>query len=594
MSGFQDGVAHAECVRIVTDPRGSSIGLVQPGVVTVLGVPSLEPIAELGIPGALEDHDVGYVGESGRMAVLSRTASRALLHVVDPAGPTKIGEVVFHSQASIASIAGDRVLVCAGGATSVVDASAPALVATPLPVRGHVTAAGRIVANRFVLAINGVLEEWDAHVRAPTRRLRVGHPLDPIFVGGNAQQLWMVPRGQPEIVDVVALSTRSTRRIELPEPVLRIDAHPGGTWLAVLGARTRSAFVVDIARMIAVRVEAGPISDLAWLGHSQTLVIKPSDAPLELRAIAAPDLGPVRARASTAEPSPPADDEPPVPPVPPVAAPAVASEPSPTRWSRDDISERLAAWRAKHAGSAAAAPTTTADLDGPATAPPAEPPRGWREAVAWWAKAAVAGSEPPPLDGTMLDELARRYQLTDGAARALAFLYGAHLVGKPVSAFDVAGALAWDWTEALGNGAIAAAGLARWHAGRIRLAPEVIALLDERPALHGAVVAGAFARDTAVAIIAPADLDAAQVGAWAAPTIGPLLVPNDRGRRDCRGFVREARVRGVTPLVRWTDVAGVLQVPPQPAAIVVEHAGAATSLRLPVVATWSGAAVGPD
>ena len=114
----------------------------------------------------------------------------------------------------------------------------------------------------------------------------------------------------------------------------------------------------------------------------------------------------------------------------------------------------------------------------------------------------------------------------------------------------------------------------------------MIAVLDERPPLHGAIVPATASTDSAVAIVVPASIDPGVIGAWAAPTIGALLVATPRGQRHPRAFVREARVRGVMPLIRWTDLAEVLRVPPQMGAVIVETPTTAASLDLPVVATW--------
>jgi hypothetical protein len=577
-----------ERMRIVASLQGTAVALVQPNIVAVLELPNLDPVTELAIPGELDELDVGYVDSSGRLAVLSRGAKTSTLHVVDPVGPAKLGEVEYRGAATIEGIAGDHVLVATADGLSVVDVTAEKLVAHPLPVRGRFTVAGRCGPDRFVLAVGGVLEEWDPARRAPGRRLRLDQALDPVFVGGNEQQVWAIPRKQPDAIDVISLAQRSTRRIALPEPVAAVAAHPSGFLLAVIGETSRNAFIVDLTRSKSIaRVDGGAMTDVAWLGHTPTLVIKPIGAPLELVTIASGEAATpavMRERPST-PPLAETDAEelvvqsaPPTPEVP------------PTQWSREDISHRLAAWRAKHENqtswSAEAIASIAASAPGPlpAPAPAAERAGGWRAELALWARAATSRRTRPSADG--LDAIAARLELSDVVRHAIALLYGAYLGGVRVAPVDLADALGWDWNEALGTGALAASDLVRWRDRDVRLCRELVAALDERPPLHGTIAPGRTSLET-VAIVAPAEIDPVRVGAWAAPTIGALLVPHERGRKRGRAFVREARIRGLTPLVPWNDFAAALRVPPQPAAVVVEHPTTAANLALPIVATWS-------
>ena len=579
-----------ERMRIAASLRGATIALVQPNLIAVLELPDLKPVAEIGISGDIDDHDVGYVEDTGRLAILGRAGATSTLHIVDPTGPTKLGELEYRAPARIEAIAGDHVLVSSNNRLSVIDASVERLVQHTLPVRGNFTVGGRLGPDLYVLAVSGALEEWDANKRAPGRRLRLDQALDPLFVGGNAQQIWMVARQRPDVVDVINLAGRTTRRTELPEPIALATQHPSGTLLAVIGAESRNAFVVDLTRSKSfARVDGGAMTTVTWLGLSPTLLIKPIGGPLELVTTWLPPeyesmfaATPELSRSDDApagEPSELVVDSPP------------AKRPEPTKWTREDIASRLAAWREKHAGKAAWTADAIAEVAKAAPGPiehPAPPAShgGWRAELAQWAMASATHRTRPAEDG--LDAIAQRLGLADSVRHAVALLYGAYLAGTRISAFALADALGWDWKEALGAGALADTELVQWRpAGGIRLCRELIAALDERPPLHGTIApAGRTAVET-VAIVAPAEIDPLRVATWAAPSVGALLVPDERGRRRGRAFVREARIRGVTPLVPWTDFAAALRVPPQPGAVVVEHAATAASLQLPVVATWS-------
>ena len=601
-----------EQARVVADLRGSAIAVIESGKVVILNAPGLEVTAELGIPGDLDDHDVDFVGETGRVAVLSRTRGTSMLHIVDPAGPTKLGEVQLRVAVRLACTSGSYVLLTAGTSSFVVDVTAPDPVALPMPVRGEVTAAGRLGAHGFVLTVSGAIEEWDALTKAPARRLRLDRPLDPLFLGGNAVRIWLIPRGEPASIDIVMLTSRSTRRIELPEPVAAVDAHDHGDTIALIGARTRGVYIVDLTRASAVvKIDPRPVTDIAWLGRGHTLVIKPVGGPVELVKVAISAVPASSDEASQGEPPPVRGKD-----VPPGADPGeaprrvVAGGSAPARWTREDIDERLAAWRDRYASDGAKpAPDGTKPALVEVEVAPRQVevaprqveraphdvrrmhPGGWRAELASWARAIKAGShrEPPAIGRGILDDMVERLRLSGTVGQAVAMLYGAYLGGAAtITPIDLASALGWDWKEALGSGAVADSGLVRWRDGRITLHREAIAALDERPPLYGTIVPAATSTEVAVAIVAPAAVDPARLGAWAAPTVGALLVPNERAHASPRSFMCEARIRGVTPLVRWSELAAVLRVPPHPAAIVVEHATTAATLALPVVATWTG------
>jgi hypothetical protein len=114
-------------VRLAASPEGALIGVYEPGLIAVLRVPDLAPIAEIGVDGELGDNDVAFAGR--RLIVASRSTAHTRIHVVDPtaqAGPTKLGEVVLAGAMHLAAVAnapGDLVAAICGdaAATYVVD-----------------------------------------------------------------------------------------------------------------------------------------------------------------------------------------------------------------------------------------------------------------------------------------------------------------------------------------------------------------------------------------------------------------------------------------------------------------------------------------
>lgn len=602
--------------RLIASPSGTQVGVVEPGRVTILTVPDFTPAAEVGIDGGMENHDVGFAGE--RLVVLSRAGVISTLHVVDPTGPTKLGEIPYRVFTRIAAIAGDLVLTTGGGATIIVDCGKVG--ASTLPLRGAITAAGNLGPDRFVIAAAGVIEEWDGYKRAPGRRIRLDRPMDLLYVGGNAQRIWMINRDEPTFIDVVTLASSSTRRYELPEAPRRIAVHERGDLLAGIGQDSSLPFVIDLTRpQPVVRLENGPVIDLVWLGRARTLVFQPLAGPLEMMTLPASSDAPdededeqeasaPKSAVAVATSAPTSSDEQPV-----------------TQWTREDISARLAAWRDRHhagvvrddtgpilaepeiakslATSAAATVATSLLAHGSLSSQVAKGPNlrdrvhpgSWRGEVGAWARTILARShrDAPTMDCGILDELVVRLDLGD-IHHAIMLLYGAHLIATPVAAYDLATVTGWKWDEALGHSTLAASGVVRWRGEHVSLVKEALALLDERPPLTGSIIVAPLATETTVAIVAPADIDAARVGAFAAPSIGALLVPNARGERKPARFLLEAQLRGLAPLVPWSRLGDVLRVPPPRSAIVVDDAAIAANLDLLVVATWATSAADRD
>ncbi len=592
-----DGDGHR--VRLAVSPESGQIGVYETGRVSVLTIPDLTPLAEIGTEGDLDDNDVVFVGR--RLVVLSRSARQTRLHIVDPLGPTKVGEASFRMPMWIAAVAGDHILTTGGGQTAIIDLTKTEPIATTLPVRGAVSAAGPMGSTGFVIASGDALEEWDAAVRKPLRRVRLGRPLEPAFVGGHADRVWMISRQAPRHVEIITLTRRSSHTIELVTEPRQLAANPRGDLLAMICGETCSTYVVEVARHAPPRrIDRGPMAAIAWSG-THSLVLQPVAQPLELLSLPRP-VEP--ARATEVEDSPPAQAI-----ERPVHRPRTAEPEPPTPWTRDEISQRLAAWRERVSARAVAsaepattispAPAPTTSHRAPpeparalprhgALAPP--PPGGWRSEVASWARSICARSyrAAPTLDHETLDELIARLELGAELRDAVVLLYGAYLNGlEGVAPIDLAAVIHWDWDQAIGDGPLVRSGIVHWCGGRIALVPEAIAALDGRPPRTGTIIGLDGAVGAAGAIVAPGDVDVLQLGAWAAPVVGALLVPNRHGERAPHRFMLEAKLRGLVPLVPWLRFQGALKVPPRTAAVLVEHPAAAAGLDLPVVATWS-------
>jgi len=140
-------------------------------------------------------------------------------------------------------------------------------------------------------------------------------------------------------------------------------------------------------------------------------------------------------------------------------------------------------------GETTAAPAAGADATVPpaaaATRSPAAPrTRTWRDPLAVFGSELVRGNEaelPSVATDTELGRLAQRLGLTSAARRALAALYGAYLVGEPQVALARLAHALGDWTEALGQGELAALAMLRRRGGKIALRGSVSDVLDGAP-----------------------------------------------------------------------------------------------------------------
>lgn len=547
--------------RVAAAFGGALAAVVRPGGVVVLELPTLEPFAEIGLPGEPETTEVAFLEDRPRLAVLSR----GTLYLIDPSGPEKLGELALRGAPRLVAVSGGTLLL-GGAVPSLVDTGRLPLRAHPLPLRTPLAAGARLAPGRFLIAAGGAIEEWDAAARAPVRRLRVDRPLDPTHIGGTGQRMWMVLRAAPRTLEIISMANRVSRRAELPEPIGYVVAQPAGDLLVAIGAKTRTAYVIDLVRdRLPAPLDGGATVGAAWIDPTGVLL---ESAEGQVAIFTMPVLAP---QAAAAE------------------APA-AAEANPKRLAHEAMRFDTLPGVLPPPQAAAASPP------GPAGAPPDEEPPSpltdrpgvlspsvpelpnigsWRTDLVAWAR----GARRTLPKRTRIDELALRLELDD-ARFAIALLYGARLLGtNGVAPVELAAVSAWDWTEALGHGRLAALGLVRRYRERWRLAPEALAFLDEHPPIRGELVPGAGAPPPgSVALLSrePAALRAA------AAQLGALLVPNAHGERDPRRFLLEARIRGALPVVPTEELRSKLEASAR-AAVVVADPARARELGLSVI-----------
>ncbi len=536
---------------LVVAGDGTQVAMIDDGAVTIIDLATMRARSEIGLPGATADTDVALAGVPAKLVVVTRMPTETRLFVVDPAGPEKIGEATTRAHMRLGAVAGDNVLLI-GGTTALVDLRNLDRPPSTLPVRGAVTAAGSMGDTRMVLVMAGALEEWDAATRSPAKRLRLDRPLELQTIGGSERRIWMVVEKAPQRIEVIHTQTKSTRMIEVPEPILRLHAHPYVDILLAVGAT--STFVVRTDRDQITPVPGGPFHDCVWAGNQ--IVAWPVGgypqllpSPIELKEVASLDEEEDRENEAEHASIKELGEQVPV-----KARAEAASQNLRTALAQPTFSERLETWRSKLDESrgaliAAKLPETAADTT--AQILERRSPGGWRGEIAAWARAILGRSHRPLpfLDPPLLDELMTRFEIGADIRPAIVLLYGAHLLGgERVSRYDLASVIEWRW-DSLATGALAACPLVRAK-DSVSLLREASAALDEASPRRGTLIGTGSGDPGNAALVAPASVETHAIAAWGEKlATAPLFVANARGHARLDRFVIEARIRGAVPVV---------------------------------------------
>jgi|GEM_PF-2467195 len=567
MAAMADDPTEPE-TRVLVSPDGALIARVFAEHIELVNGSTLAVEGEIGIDASADGHDAVLIGDPLRLVVLSRYDNNVRLHVIDPRGPTAIAELPFKSAARLIGASGDHVWLAAATGSMIVDVVRKDPSIWPLPLRTPVAAAGPFTSGRFVVSTAGLIEEWDPETRVPIRRFRLGKATPARHVGGGPRQVWLVPAAELDRIEIIPLVNHGQPvRIEMPEPIARIAADPSHENLIVIGATTRTAYAVDLSgRTPVTPLEGFTAFDAAWIGATGAVAVDAVGLGLEVVPVIGrtrPGLNPDRPQVARG----------------PAALAAIASVEvaAPT-----NVAERLVAWRERMRAAAPREVPSTAAWIGPT-----DQPATWRDHLATWARSILSGTrgEPPVLGDGPLGDVTARLGLDADLGLALWLLYGAHLCGHDgLAPAELSSVLRRRWDEALGRGALAALGVARWRKSRARLTREVVDALDERSPRYGTiVVSGTSSPDGTRAIVAPADVELDAIAQWAAPALGPIFVANRRGLAHPDRFLLEGRVRGALPVLSWPRPDTLL---PPAALLVVADEAAARAVPAPVVARW--------
>ncbi|MDQ3334343.1 MAG: hypothetical protein M4D80_04215 [Myxococcota bacterium] len=245
--------------RIVVAADGTFAAVIQTNRICVLELPSAAELWEIGTDAAADAVDAAWVGSPPRLLVLSRFAEWSTVHLLDVRAADSVGELKLASPARMLACVGHHALVVGDNGAAILT-TAEHLALHQFPARTLPIAAGA-AANQFVVAVPGVIEEWDPHSRVPKRRLRLPRPTTITAVGGSERVVWIATLPDRTRIDVMPLINRGQPKShELPEAIATVSGHPRSDVLVCVGQLGR-AYAVDLDGRTRLRALAFPDID---------------------------------------------------------------------------------------------------------------------------------------------------------------------------------------------------------------------------------------------------------------------------------------------------------------------------------------------
>ena len=245
--------------RIVVAADGTFAAVIQPHRICVLDLPSAAELWEIGTDAAATAVDAAWVGSPPRLLVLSRFETWSTVHLLDVRAADSVGELKLASPARMLACVGQHALVIGDNGAAILT-TADHLALHQFPARTLPAAAGA-AANQFVVAIPGVIEEWDPQARVPKRRLRLPRPTTITALGGSERVVWIATKADRARIEVMPLINRGQPKShELPEAIATVSGHPRSDVIVCVGEEGR-AYAIDLDGRTRLRALAFPDID---------------------------------------------------------------------------------------------------------------------------------------------------------------------------------------------------------------------------------------------------------------------------------------------------------------------------------------------
>lgn len=589
--------------RIAVSADGALAAVYDPPRLVVVEVPSCAIYAEIPVDSDAERCDVAWVGSPSRLVVLSKYATHSSVQLIAPDGPRTVAEIRLEMPMQLVAAVGVHALAVGPLGTAVLTASETHLTPYQFPARSVPVAAGS-AAGQFVVALSASVEEWDPHARMPKRRLKLPAPAAISAVGGSDRVIWTMAQQDPTRIDVFAMVNRGQpKRHQLPVPIAHVSGHPRCDLLVCRGAEGNKLYVVDLDGKSALRTIDVPGIDTIEavglvVGRSVGALVAQANRPVVMVELGSREVETSEALPRTlAIPRQPANGTPKRStlygddddsadddrasdakraPVPSQLVEVPTGQDAAQRLSAS-LSTRLSTWRERV--SLRIAPPAEV-----ASEPADDAPVTWRDELAAWTRAVVAGGPVPRCpEASAIAEMLERFGLDADVAPALALLYGAHLCGLGGAApVDIARVLERTWDEALGKGRLHAAGVAHSAESRVRLARCVERALDGLAPETGTLVgkSGPVNVLGPCVVVASGDDVVAVARASVASAGGAILACSEPAIGTALAL--EARAYGAVAMVRLDSGARVV-AGDSPLIIIVPDPNTAEGLGLPVL-----------
>lgn len=242
--------------RLCVSADGALAAVVERARVVVVELATGTTVSEIAADTLAEDFEVAWLGTPPRLLVLARHDAHSTAHLVDVQESRSIAEIRLQTPMRLFTAVGAHALVIGAQSAAVLTAGESHVTPYQFPTRTRPNVAGAAAAQ-FVVALPGVIEEWDPHSRMPKRRLRMPRPVTISALGGSDRVVWMVAQQDPSRIEVLPLINRGQPKVhDLPEPIAAVTGHPRSDVIACIGAETGRLYVIDLDGRTRLRVVA--------------------------------------------------------------------------------------------------------------------------------------------------------------------------------------------------------------------------------------------------------------------------------------------------------------------------------------------------